>query len=72
MLEFAEYLTLEPASISKAHHQELGDHGWSEEDIVDMVHIVALYAYMNRIAHGLGVEMETDSGWEPLVERLPF
>jgi uncharacterized protein YciW len=72
MLEFSEHLTIEPASISEEHHEALGDHGWKEEDIVDMVHIVALYAYMNRIAHGLGVEMEADSGWEPLMESLPF
>ena len=72
MLEFAEHLTLDPATISEANHQELRDNGWRDEDIVDIVHIVALYSYMVRIADGLGVEMEADRGWEPLAEGLPF
>jgi len=72
MLEFSEHLTLAPATITEAHHKELGDHGWRPEDIVDIVHIVALYSYMVRIADGLGVEMEADRGWEQLAERLPF
>jgi len=72
MLEFAEHLTLSPATISEAHHQELRDQGWRDQDVIDIVHIVALYSYMVRLADGLGVDMETGRGWEPLAERLPF
>ena len=72
MLEFAEHLTLDPANITAAHHEELRSHGWRDADIVDMVHIVALYSYMVRVADGLGVELEPGRGWEDVEERLPF
>ena len=72
MLEFAEHLTFDPANITASHHAELRDHGWRDEDIVDMVHIVALYSYMVRVADGLGVELEPGRGWEAVEERLPF
>ncbi len=72
MLEFAEHLTLDPANISAAHHDELRDHGWEDADIVDIIHIVALYSYMVRVADGLGVELEPGRGWENVEERLPF
>ena len=72
MLEFAEHLTLDPANITAAHHDELRDEGWKDADIVDMVHIVALYSYMVRVADGLGVELEPGRGWEEVEERLPF
>ena len=72
MLEFAEHLTLDPANITAAHHDELRSQGWKDADIVDMVHIVALYSYMVRVADGLGVELEPGRGWETVEERLPF
>lgn len=72
MLEFAEHLTLDPANITAAHHDELRDNGWEDADIVDMVHVVALYSYMVRVADGLGVELEPGRGWESVEERLPF
>jgi uncharacterized protein YciW len=72
MLAFAEHLTLDPATITLDHHEELRSHGWQDADIVDMVHIVSLYSYMVRVADGLGVELEPGRGWEPLADRLPF
>ena len=72
MLEFAEHLTLDPANITAAHHEELRSYGWKDADIVDLVHIVALYSYMVRVADGLGVELEPGRGWEVVAERLPF
>ena len=32
--------------------------GFSDRDILDIVEVVAYYAYANRIADGLGVETE--------------
>ena len=72
MLEFAEHLTLDPANITASHHDELRGHGWRDKDIVDMVHIVALYSYMVRVADGLGVDLEPGRGWEAVAGRLPF
>ena len=72
MLEFAEHLTVDPANVKREHVQGLRDAGWADEDIIDIVHITALYNYMVRVADGLGVELETGLGWEGLVEKLPF
>ena len=72
ILGFVEHLTLSPSTITNAFHNELREYGWMDADIVDMVHITALYSFMVRIAEGLGVEMEAGRGWEPVAERLPF
>ena len=72
MLEFAEQLTLDPANITQMHHEGLRSHGWTDENIIDIVHMVALYAYAARLAEGLGAELEPGRGWESLVEKLPF
>ena len=58
MLEYAELLTVQPANVTEADVQRLREHGWSDADVVDIVHVVALFNYMTRIADGLGIEME--------------
>lgn len=72
MLEFAELLTVSPASMKEEYVQELRDVGWTDEDIIDIVHIIAFFNYMVRVADGLGVELEASRGWEPLAENLSF
>lgn len=72
MLEFAEFLTLDPGNMRPDFVEGLRDEGWSDEDIVDIVHITALYNYMVRLADGLGAELDSDRGLEPLVEKLSF
>ena len=66
MLEFAEFLTLHPSNINQSHTQELREFGWSDADIIDIVHITALFNYMDRVADGLGIELQADQGWDPL------
>ena len=46
--------------------------GWADEDIVDIVHITCLFNYMDRLADGLGVELDSDRGWEPMLDKLAF
>ena len=72
MLEFAEFLTRDPANVTQDFIDNLRDHGWADEDIIDIVHITALFNYMVRIADGLGVELDTDRGWQPYVDNLSF
>ena len=72
MLEFAEFLTLHPSNINQSHTQELRDFGWSDGDIIDIVHITALFNYLDRVADGLGIELQAGQGWDPLVEKLDF
>ncbi len=72
MLEYAEFLTLSPSSVTQEHIQALHDVGWSDEEIIDIVHITALFNYMDRVADGLGVELNEGRGWENQVENLSF
>ena len=72
MLEYAEFLTLYPSSVTQEHVQELRDAGWTDADIIDIVHITAYFNYMVRIADGLGIELQDGRGWEPHVEKLTF
>ena len=70
MLEFAELLTRDPASIKKEYVQGLRDVGWKDEDVIDIVHITAWSNYLDRVADGLGIELEPL--WGELSERLSF
>jgi len=38
--------------------------GFSDRDILDIVEVVAYYAYVNRIADGLSVTLETWLTWD--------
>ena len=60
ILNYAAKLTKEPASITKrdvsdfrARHAELTDHM-----LHDIVQVVSYFNYVNRLADGLGVELE--------------
>ncbi len=55
MLEFAEFLTVSPSSVTREHVQELRNAGWTDEDVIDIVHITAYFNYMVRVADGLGI-----------------
>jgi uncharacterized peroxidase-related enzyme len=58
MLEFAEVLTSDPASDHSRHVEKLKEHGFSEGSILLITLIVGYFNFVNRIANGLGVELE--------------
>ena len=62
MLAYAVKLTRTPAAVNDADVEALRSAGFSDRDILDIVEVVAYYAYANRIADGLGVETES---WIP-------
>ena len=68
MLEFAEFLTVSPSSVTQTNVDVLRDAGWTDEDVIDIVHITALYNYQVRVAEGLGIELEEDK--EEISARL--
>ena len=72
MLEFAEFLTVSPSDVTAEGVDELRDAGWTDEDIVDITHITALFNYMVRIADGLGIPLDSERNWEPISEKLSF
>ena len=58
VVRFATTLTLAPWGHSRHHIATLRDAGWSDRAIHDVTHVVACFNYMNRLADGLGVEMD--------------
>lgn len=58
LLEFAVKLTREPAASMEADIDALRKAGWSDRAILDATLVVSYFAFVNRIAHGLGVELE--------------
>lgn len=61
LLDYADRLTREPSSITAPHVQRLRDVGLDDRAIHDACAIVAYFAFVNRIADGLGVELEDPS-----------
>ena len=58
MLGYAVKLSLEPWNMEEVDVQELRDAGFSNAGILDIVQVIGYYAYVNRLADGLGVELE--------------
>ena len=58
MLDYAAKLTREPWNMEAADVEALRAAGFSDVGILDIVQVVGYYAYVNRLADGLGVELE--------------
>jgi uncharacterized peroxidase-related enzyme len=58
MLGYSEKLTKESRSITEADIALLRTAGFSDRDIFDINQVVAYFNYVNRIADGLGVQLE--------------
>lgn len=59
MLEYVEKLTVRPREVGEADIDLLRTAGFTDRDIHDICEVTAYYAYVNRIADGLGVTLET-------------
>ncbi len=58
LLAYADVLTIAPAAIRATHIDDLRAQGYDDRAIHDACAIVAYFAFVNRIADGLGVEVE--------------
>ncbi len=58
MLEYSEKLTLTPGAMERSDVDALRVEGFSDADILAIAEVTAYYAYVNRIADGLGVQVE--------------
>lgn len=58
MLVYAVKLTKTPGDMTKSDVDGLRAVGFDDRDILDIVEVVSYYAYVNRIADGLGVTPE--------------
>lgn len=58
LLNYAAKLTRTPGEMEETDVQQLRTAGHTDRAILDAAQIVAYYAYVNRIADGLGVQLE--------------
>ncbi|MDA9198172.1 hypothetical protein N9P11_04120 [Acidimicrobiia bacterium] len=58
MCLFAEKLTLQPSTITKLDIDTLSNYDLSDKEISEIVQIVSYFNYINRVADGLGLELE--------------
>ena len=64
MLAYARKLNDTPAQIGAADIQALREAGFSQREILDVALVVCLFNFMNRLADGLGVQLD-----EPLLRK---
>ncbi len=60
MLDYVKKLTITPAEMSTADVEVLRGTGFNDRAIHDICAITAYFAFVNRLADGLGVELEGD------------
>ena len=59
MLAYAAKLTKTPASVAEEDVEGLRVAGFSDAAILDICQVTAYFAFVNRIADGLGIELES-------------
>ena len=59
MLAYCEKLTLRPGEMVAGDVTSLREAGFSDVDVLEIAEVTAYYAYVNRVADGLGVQLET-------------
>lgn len=68
MLDYAAKLTRDPGGMTGGDVHLLRKAGFKDRAILDICQIVAYYNYVNRLADGLGVELE--DSWRGRVHTL--
>jgi uncharacterized peroxidase-related enzyme len=63
MLEYAIKLTRTPSEVGAADVAALRDAGFDDTAVLDVCQVTSYYNYVNRLADGLGVELE--GFWKP-------
>lgn len=58
LLDFAVKLTLHPRDMQRMDLDALRGHGFNDEQLVDAVHCIGYFSFINRVLDGLGVDPE--------------
>ena len=58
LLDFAVKLTKEPTAVRRDDLDALRGHGFTDEQLVDAVHCIGYFNFINRVLDGLGVDPE--------------
>ena len=62
LLAYAEKLSLTPGEMTSSDVDALRAQGFTDRDITDAAHNIAFFSYINRMAEGLGVDIEPFMG----------
>jgi len=60
MLDYAVKVTLRPCEVDRRDIARLHEVGFDDAAILDICQVASYYNYVNRLADGLGVELEAD------------
>jgi uncharacterized peroxidase-related enzyme len=60
MLDYAVNLTEKPTNIGPEAIEILKKHGCTDREILDLCQITSYFNFVNRMAEGLGVELEIE------------
>ena len=55
MLDYAVKLTVAPSTVGEADVQALRAHGFDDRDILDIVYVICLYNFNDRMADATGI-----------------
>ncbi len=61
LVDYALKLTHDPGAMTCADTEALRAHGFDDRAIHDACAVTAYFAFVNRIADGLGVELESEA-----------
>ena len=67
LLDWCVQLTRAPGAMREEGVARLRDHGWSDEEISATGFVCSYFNFINRVADGLGVDLED---W--MLERAPL
>ncbi len=67
-MDFAIKLTEAPKDARREDLDPLRAQGLADEDIVILVHVIGYFNHINRVADGLGIDLEPGMSPSPYVE----
>jgi uncharacterized peroxidase-related enzyme len=56
MLDYAVKLSIAPSSVSEDDIKTLRAHGFDDRDILDIVYVICLYNFNDRLADAMGIK----------------
>jgi uncharacterized peroxidase-related enzyme len=55
MLDYAVKLTVAPSTANEADVQALRSHGFDDRDILDIIYVICMYNFNDRLADATGI-----------------
>ena len=56
MLDYAVKLTIAPSTVNEADVQTLRQQGFDDRDILDIIYVICLYNFNDRMADATGIK----------------